>query len=103
MHRPYTKLLQGSFRLEIAFLYKDSNLYPSLFYPFVLHKKGNNFQVIVLENLLKNYENVQLLPSFLHHDQRRDIAVYKRSEEHTSELQSRGHLVCRLLLEKKKQ
>src|SRR5690625_6542422 len=26
---------------------------------------------------------------------------YKRSEEHTSELQSRGHLVCRLLLEKK--
>src|SRR5690625_6535473 len=25
-----------------------------------------------------------------------------RSEEHTSELQSRGHLVCRLLLEKKK-
>src|SRR5437660_4315434 len=28
--------------------------------------------------------------------------TYKRSEEHTSELQSRGHLVCRLLLEKKK-
>src|SRR5690625_639643 len=28
--------------------------------------------------------------------------VAGRSEEHTSELQSRGHLVCRLLLEKKK-
>src|SRR5690625_6158276 len=27
---------------------------------------------------------------------------FVRSEEHTSELQSRGHLVCRLLLEKKK-
>src|SRR6266508_267471 len=27
----------------------------------------------------------------------------RRSEEHTSELQSRGHLVCRLLLEKKRQ
>src|SRR5690625_4185190 len=27
----------------------------------------------------------------------------RRSEEHTSELQSRGHLVCRLLLEKKKE
>src|SRR5690554_7257222 len=27
---------------------------------------------------------------------------YSRSEEHTSELQSRPHLVCRLLLEKKK-
>src|SRR5690625_3805983 len=30
------------------------------------------------------------------------IEAAKRSEEHTSELQSRGHLVCRLLLEKKK-
>src|SRR5690625_6489489 len=28
--------------------------------------------------------------------------MQQRSEEHTSELQSRGHLVCRLLLEKKK-
>src|SRR5687768_18003127 len=28
--------------------------------------------------------------------------LYLRSEEHTSELQSRLHLVCRLLLEKKK-
>src|SRR5690625_2953822 len=28
--------------------------------------------------------------------------IEPRSEEHTSELQSRGHLVCRLLLEKKK-
>src|SRR5690625_7109698 len=30
------------------------------------------------------------------------IENIERSEEHTSELQSRGHLVCRLLLEKKK-
>src|SRR2546422_4833742 len=29
--------------------------------------------------------------------------ITERSEEHTSELQSRLHLVCRLLLEKKKQ
>src|SRR5690554_7699258 len=31
-----------------------------------------------------------------------DIFGFLRSEEHTSELQSRPHLVCRLLLEKKK-
>src|SRR2546422_2351759 len=31
-----------------------------------------------------------------------NLAESKRSEEHTSELQSRLHLVCRLLLEKKK-
>src|SRR5690625_6267594 len=30
------------------------------------------------------------------------LASRQRSEEHTSELQSRGHLVCRLLREKKK-
>src|SRR5690554_7684767 len=30
------------------------------------------------------------------------IGIRARSEEHTSELQSRPHLVCRLLLEKKK-
>src|SRR5437660_10043205 len=30
------------------------------------------------------------------------VVAAGRSEEHTSELQSRGHLVCRLLLEKKK-
>src|SRR5476651_2797872 len=36
---------------------------------------------------------------------RADVSVYhigNRSEEHTSELQSRQYLVCRLLLEKKK-
>src|SRR5690625_6893066 len=33
----------------------------------------------------------------------KEIERMERSEEHTSELQSRGHLVCRLLLEKKKE
>src|SRR5690625_1541653 len=35
-------------------------------------------------------------------DNLRGLSNILRSEEHTSELQSRGHLVCRLLLEKKK-
>src|SRR5690625_4018751 len=47
---------------------------------------------------------------FLHADTRLPLIdltglgqhLQARSEEHTSELQSRGHLVCRLLLEKKK-
>src|SRR3989441_2904576 len=34
---------------------------------------------------------------------RRACAQHERSEEHTSELQSLAYLVCRLLLEKKKQ
>src|SRR5687768_18374040 len=37
-----------------------------------------------------------------HRDQGHGDAAAGRSEEHTSELQSRLHLVCRLLLEKKK-
>src|SRR5439155_1364686 len=35
-------------------------------------------------------------------DDQLTVSELDRSEEHTSELQSRGHLVCRLLLEKKK-
>src|SRR5690625_7060450 len=35
-------------------------------------------------------------------DPNNDDEIKQRSEEHTSELQSRGHLVCRLLLEKTK-
>src|SRR5437660_7262753 len=47
------------------------------------------------------------LPLRLHRTHRQQVGapggrVPTRSEEHTSELQSRGHLVCRLLLEKKK-
>src|SRR2546429_4222231 len=41
----------------------------------------------------------------MHHTVRKTVGMRKdavRSEEHTSELQSRLHLVCRLLLEKKK-
>src|SRR5690625_5560427 len=36
------------------------------------------------------------------HSYRFNKMDFERSEEHTSELQSRGHLVCRLLLEEKK-
>src|SRR5690625_6887480 len=67
------------------------------------------------------YSTHHHLPSFptrrssdllVHHHAQPDVIVTglaevfgehlrERSEEHTSELQSRGHLVCRLLLEKK--
>src|SRR2546425_7030698 len=38
-----------------------------------------------------------------HGDRDAERALHDRSEEHTSELQSLAYLVCRLLLEKKKQ
>src|SRR3712207_7499606 len=40
-------------------------------------------------------DDVEVPPDWLH-------VLVERSEEHTSELQSRQYLVCRLLLEKKK-
>src|SRR3712207_7952792 len=45
-----------------------------------------------------SWEGVSMAPSILSGPD----ALTKRSEEHTSELQSRQYLVCRLLLEKKK-
>src|SRR2546429_3640223 len=50
------------------------------------------------------HRRVEKLRQVLFGEDRRFRAIRKnRSEEHTSELQSRLHLVCRLLLEKKKQ
>src|SRR5438093_7105687 len=45
---------------------------------------------------------LQLLAQGAHLLERRRVAAQRRSEEHTSELQSLTNLVCRLLLEKKK-
>src|SRR5690606_9488324 len=53
--------------------------------PFVLYRGSSNFKSLSL------YTSFNLRSG-----------VTKRSEEHTSELQSRENLVCRLLLEKKK-
>src|SRR5690554_2948521 len=65
-----------------------------------LKSAGFQMQQDASEDLILKYESTQAV--------RTPVAVYEhprqgRSEEHTSELQSRPHLVCRLLLEKKKQ
>src|SRR5690554_7341207 len=44
----------------------------------------------------------QVMLAVLESSDEGEVPVSARSEEHTSELQSRPHLVCRLLLEKKK-
>src|SRR2546425_9398548 len=55
-----------------------------------LVRRGQNEKAVAL---LKKVEQLQRRPR---------TAAIRRSEEHTSELQSLAYLVCRLLLEKKK-
>src|SRR5690625_3073302 len=67
----------------------------------VLHDNfGINYGLMTTIHSYTNDQNILDSP---HKDYRRARAAAEnmRSEEHTSELQSRGHLVCRLLLEKK--
>src|SRR2546422_8582784 len=52
--------------------------------------------------MLDYIEREIALDGQLSEEQRARLRDIARSEEHTSELQSRLHLVCRLLLEKKK-
>src|SRR5687768_18198737 len=55
-----------------------------------------------LHDALPIFQRISLGHDGSIHGGRRDLRRTGRSEEHTSELQSRLHLVCRLLLEKKK-
>src|SRR5690625_2328377 len=50
----------------------------------------------------KDYEYALPLEEMSNHEAEFHAIIHALSEEHTSELQSRGHLVCRLLLETKK-
>src|SRR5690554_8048168 len=62
-----------------------------------LYQKYLNFIFFGLNNTpLFSYDSNMMVT------EARNTYLETRSEEHTSELQSRPHLVCRLLLEKKK-
>src|SRR2546422_1796346 len=61
------------------------------------HPSGMNGMIVTVPRNAPQEPRAPRIPSRLYQNPRN-----KRSEEHTSELQSRLHLVCRLLLEKKK-
>src|SRR5258706_210345 len=57
---------------------------------------------LIEKNRIPDDVTTQVLPQAREHLIRRTFEALERSEEHTSELQSLTNLVCRLLLEKKK-
>src|SRR5207302_6611111 len=68
---------------------------------------GFGQSILRLQQARQRFERAGLLRIALQHgaislDRALSITQARRSEEHTSELQSRENLVCRLLLEKKK-
>src|SRR5439155_26846390 len=79
-----------------------------LYRKHVQHESPKNFQLDLFTPDDGHFEyyavatNMALsLPALYDFIGGEQIELEIRSEEHTSELQSRGHLVCRLLLEKK--
>src|SRR5699024_12302523 len=81
---------------------------------FPTRRSSDLFFLLLFQQLLKNIPYISYsfykfhhltlqLYNLLFHVLLAHLAKFLRSEEHTSELQSRFDLVCRLLLEKKKQ
>src|SRR5207253_10179659 len=60
------------------------------------------FAVVLLDVSMPDMDGFEAARLIHEHPRNHPCPACSRSEEHTSELQSRGHLVCRLLLEKKK-
>src|SRR5207253_9128649 len=81
-------------------LFPCTTLFRSVFACFVESFKNPERFIAVAEQALALGKPVLVLKAGVSAKGQEVIA--SRSEEHTSELQSRGHLVCRLLLEKKK-
>src|SRR5690625_5377664 len=73
-------------------------------FTFITAARGNEADVIALAGELGRLpsESAASVWKGFAGGIKRSGGALSRSEEHTSELQSRGHLVCRLLLEKQK-
>src|SRR5687768_17795721 len=93
-HFPYTTLFRSGFLSRIAPAHASG---PRCSWAGTRNSRGGASQGAAVSNRLR-----ECARSAAFSIETRS-AKANRSEEHTSELQSRLHLVCRLLLEKKKQ
>src|SRR3989440_3312239 len=75
----------------------------STLFPYTTLFRSSGFGSLFSNRALAGADNARLLANIVGASVRsRGALLFDRSEEHTSELQSRSDLVCRLLLEKKK-
>src|SRR3989442_12034525 len=84
---PYTTLFRSRYHDQGTDFYARSPSDPS--------RRDLYFSTAEPVGLLRTFEEIKRVSGEI-------LRINQRSEEHTSELQSRPHLVCRLLLEKKK-
>src|SRR5690625_3764704 len=96
---------------EYGFVFPSSEIYDGLAAVYDYGQLGselkNNLKTYWWKTMVQMNENIIGIDSaiFMHPKTWKasgHVDGFNRSEEHTSELQSRGHLVCRLLLEKQK-
>src|SRR5690348_17456649 len=89
---PYTTLFRSKYRSMLASIREVGVIEPLIVHP----QRGNTGAYLLLDGhmRLKALQELSRTEAF--------CLIARRSEEHTSELQSPVHLVCRLLLEKKK-
>src|SRR5439155_25350466 len=102
---------KNDWRIQTAEFYRfhDAEVYTfgsasSVIYTLSLHDALPILLALLRQRALVRRGRQRAVRPVLHAVERRGRhagGVRVRSEEHTSELQSRGHLVCRLLLEKK--
>src|SRR3989442_2981894 len=89
---PYTTLFRSNFQRDFKMMGQRLGIVGVRMSP---HTLRHTFAV----SYLRKGGNLFYLSKILGHA---STTLRTRSEEHTSELQSRPHIVCRLLLEKKK-
>src|SRR5690625_6662789 len=74
----------------------------NIIFETLLHLNKENKIVGIISHVEELKERIPMSLTIINDANKGSLIFDSRSEEHTSELQSRGHLVCRLLLEKKK-
>src|SRR5690625_2610074 len=107
------KLIQFIIKKGLMIIWTGNSIYVLMIFALMSCKSDNHWELPsdsssidqVIDSILIKHEkeiSKDLLNFKIDVSKNYTLRGNIRSEEHTSELQSRGHLVCRLLLEKKK-